>query len=222
MVYPAMVINLIPKGLMAILLAALLSALISTLSAILNSTSTLFTIDFYAHFHKQADSRKLVAAGKIASLVIITIAAFWAPNIGRFDSLLKYYQEMLSYISPPIVAAFILGIFSKRVNGRGVFTGLVSGLAIAVLMLFFRDSLFGNLHFLLIVPFLFVISLLIMITTSRLAPAPAAVKLEDTTFRKADLLAEWRGMKTRGWAHSYLSWAIILLVVSATIWIVFR
>lgn len=222
MVYPAMVINLIPKGLMAILLAALLSALISTLSAILNSTSTLFTIDFYARFHKQADSKKLVVAGKITSLVIITIAAFWAPNIGRFDSLLKYYQEMLSYISPPIVAAFILGIFSKRVNGRGVFTGLVSGLAIAVMMLFFRDTLFGNLHFLLIVPFLFVISLLIMIAASRLAPAPAADKLEETTFRKADLAAEWKGMKTRGWAHSYLSWAIILLVASAAIWIVFR
>jgi SSS family solute:Na+ symporter len=222
MVYPAMVINLIPKGLMAILLAALLSALISTLSAILNSTSTLFTIDFYARFHKQADGRKLVMAGKIASLVIITIAAFWAPNIGRFDSLLKYYQEMLSYISPPIVAAFILGIFSRRVNGRGVFIGLVCGLAIAVMMLFFRNSLFGNLHFLLIVPFLFVTSLLIMIAASRFAAPPAAAKLEETTFRKADLAAEWKGMKTGGWAHSYLSWAIILLVVSAAIWIVFR
>ena len=120
------------------------------------------------------------------------------------------------------MAAFILGIFSKRVNGRGVFTGLISGLAIAMLMLFFRDTIFGNLHFLLIVPFLFVISLLIMITTSRLAPAPAAAKLKDTTFRKSDLIAEWRGMKTGGWAHSYLSWAIILLVVCAAIWIVFR
>jgi len=90
------------------------------------------------------------------------------------------------------------------------------------MMLFFRDTLFGNLHFLLIVPFLFVTSLLIMITASRLAPAPAADKLEETTFRKADLAAEWKGMKTRGWAHSYLSWAIILLVASAAIWIVFR
>jgi SSS family solute:Na+ symporter len=120
------------------------------------------------------------------------------------------------------VAAFILGIFSRRVNGRGVFIGLVCGLAIAVMMLFFRNSLFGNLHFLLIVPFLFVTSLLIMIAASRFAAPPAAAKLEETTFRKADLAAEWKGMKTGGWAHSYLSWAIILLVVSAAIWIVFR
>lgn len=221
MVYPAMVINLIPKGLMAILLAALLSALISTLSAILNSTSTLFTIDFYTNFDKRADSKKLVRIGKIVSLVIITIAAFWAPQIGRFDSLLKYYQEMLSYISPPIVAAFILGIFSKRVNGNGVFTGLICGLIIAILMLFFRNTIFGDLHFLLIVPFLFGSSLLIMIVTSFLSPPPEINKLTDTTFRKADLVEEWAAMKGKRWYASYLSWAILLLMVSSAIWIIF-
>ena len=222
MVYPAMVMNLIPTGVMAIILAALLSALISTLSAILNSTSTLFTMDFYSYFHTEADTKKLVRTGKLASLVIIIIAAFWAPQIGRFDSLLKYYQEMLSYISPPIVAAFILGIFSRRINGNGVFTGLISGLLFAVLMLFFRNSLFGNLHFLLIVPILFVTSMLVMTAVSYLSPPPPGSKLADTTFRRADLRVELAVMNGRRWYASYLSWAILLLITSALIWIVFR
>ena len=102
------------------MLSALLAALTSTLSAILNSTSTLFTMDFYAKIDKRADERKLVCVGKLASLVIIVIAALWAPQIGRFGSLLKYYQEMLSYIAPPVVAAFLMGVFSRRANGRGI------------------------------------------------------------------------------------------------------
>ena len=221
MVYPTMIINLMPIGLLAIILAALLSALTSALSAILNSTSTLFTMDFYCHFDKQADSKKLVRVGKIASFVIIIIAALWAPQIGKFGSLLKYYQEMLSYISPPIVAAFLLGIFSKRVNGNGAFTGLISGLIIAVLMLFFRHEIFGNIHFLLIVPFLLSASLLIMYFASLLYPAPEYSKLENTTFRKKDLIAEFRDLKEGSWHKSYLGWAILLLALSILIWIMF-
>lgn len=138
MVYPNMVLQLIPVGLLGIMLAALLSALTSTLSAILNSTSTLFTMDFYAQYNKNASSQKLVIIGKITSCVIIVAAALWAPQIGKFGSLLKYYQEMLSYIAPPVVAAFLLGVFNKRVNGNGAFAGLLSGLAIAVVMLSIR------------------------------------------------------------------------------------
>lgn len=221
MVYPSMIINLMPVGLLAIILAALLSALTSALSAILNSTSTLFTMDFYCHFNKKADSKKLVRVGKITTLVVIIIAALWAPQIGKFGSLLKYYQEMLSYISPPIVAAFLLGIFSKRVNGNGAFMGLISGLAIAVVMLFFRQEIFGNMHFLLIVPFLLVASLGIMYLTSLLSPATDSMKLTDTTFRRADLITEFREFKYTVWYKSYLSWAIILLLLSTLIWIVF-
>jgi SSS family solute:Na+ symporter len=221
MVYPTMIINLMPIGLLAIILAALLSALTSALSAILNSTSTLFTMDFYAHFDKKADSKKFVKVGKVAALIVIVIAALWAPQIGKFGSLLKYYQEMLSYISPPIVAAFLLGIFTKRVNGKGVFTGLIAGLFIAVIMLFFRHEIFGNIHFLLVVPFLLGASLLIMYLVSLLSSAPEAIKLIDTTFRMKDLFTEFKEFKERVWYKNYLSWAILLLVLSTIIWFLF-
>lgn len=221
MVYPTMVINLMPMGLLAIIIAALLSALTSALSAILNSTSTLFTMDFYSQFDTKADSKKLVMVGKIASLAVIVIAALWAPQIGRFGSLLKYYQEMLSYISPPIVAAFLLGIFNRRVNGTGIFVGLISGLAIAVLMLFFKSQVFGEMHFLLIVPFLLVISMVIMYTGSLLFPRPEDSKLENTTFSFKDLREEFGHFKTEVWYKNYLSWAIILLILSTLIWIIF-
>jgi len=222
MVYPTMVIRLLPVGLLGIILAALLSALLSTLSAILNSTSTLFTIDFYAQFRPGASAKKLVWTGKIATLVVIIIAALWAPHIGKFGSLLKYYQEMLSYISPPIVAAFLLGIFGKRVNGNGAFTGLIAGLLTAVFMLFFRTTLFGNLHFLLVVPFLLLFSMAVIYGVSLLSRKPEMEKLNDTVFSMSDLKKEWRGLSSVGWYKNYLFWAIILLLSSAIIWITFR
>ena len=221
MVYPTMIMRLAPVGVMGILIAALLSALTSALSAIMNSASTLFTMDFYAKYDKHASSARLVVVGKIAACVAILVAALWAPQIGKFGSLLKYYQEMLSYLSPPIVAAFLLGIFNRRVNGNGVFVGLLGGLVIAVSLLFFKSYVFGNLHFLLIVPFLLVVSGLLMYVASRFSAAPLPEKLENTVFSWKDMAAEFRAHRGRPWYEYYLWWALLLLLLSAVIWIVF-
>ena len=221
MVYPNMVLQLIPVGLLGIMLAALLSALTSTLSAILNSTSTLFTMDFYAQYNKNASSQKLVIIGKITSCVIIVAAALWAPQIGKFGSLLKYYQEMLSYIAPPVVAAFLLGVFNKRVNGNGAFAGLLSGLAIAVVMLFYKNEIFGDMHFLLIVPFLLAVSGIVIYLVSMCYSKPVVEKLVDTTFSMSELKAEFRANRALVWYKNYHSWSIVLLVLSVLIWIIF-
>ncbi len=221
MVYPTMVLQLMPVGLLGIMFAALLSALTSTLSAIMNSTSTLFTMDFYAQFSKNKDSARLVKVGKISSCVAILIAAIWAPNIGQFGSLLKYYQEMLSYIAPPIVGAFLMGIFNKRVNGTGAFAGLITGLVVAVLLLFFKPFIFGDLHFLLIVPFLLIFSMIVIYLTSLMFSKPGKEKLTNTTFSINDFKAEVTELKSESWHKNYLFWSLVLLILSALIWIVF-
>ena len=216
-----MVMQLVPTGLLGMMLAALLSALTSTLSAILNSTSTLFTMDFYAKVRTGASSRQLVAVGKIVACVIVLIAALWAPQIGKFGSLLKYYQEMLSYIAPPIVATFLLGIFSKRTNGTGAFIGLLAGLAIAVLMLVFKKDIFGDLHFLLIVPFLFVSSALVTYLSSLCFAKPDSAKLQDTTFSLRDFRHELSVAYSKPWYINYFNIALLLVVSCIAILIIF-
>lgn len=171
---------------------------------------------------KRADERKLVRVGKLASLVIIVIAALWAPQIGRFGSLLKYYQEMLSYIAPPVVAAFLMGVFSRRANGRGAFAGLIAGLVVAAAMLLWRTEIFGGMHFLLIVPFLLVFSLSVIWAVSRTAPAPRPDKLIDTTFSAADFRAETRSLAEVSWWRNYRVWGGVLLVLCMLILIIFR
>ncbi len=221
MIYPTLVLKLLPTGLLGIMLSALLAALTSTLSAILNSTSTLFTMDFYAQARPGTDSKKLVWIGKITSLVIIVIAALWAPNIGKFGSLLKYYQEMLSYIAPPVVAAFLLGIFSKRVNGNGAFIGLLSGLAMAVVMLLWRHQIFGDMHFLLIIPFLLVFSMLVIYLSSLAFPRPDAEKLVNTTFSLKAFREEGVMLRQGPLYRNYRFWGGCLLVGCAAILILF-
>lgn len=221
MVYPNMIMNLVPTGLIGVMLAAMLSALTSTLSAILNSTSTLFTMDFYAKARKDVSSKQLVIVGKIVSCTIIVIAALWAPQIGKFGSLLKYYQEILSYISPPIVAAFLLGVFSRRVNGTGAFIGLISGLVVAVIMLFFKTEIFGNLHFLLIVPFLFAVSLAITYFSSLCFAKPHGDKLKGTTFSLHDFRQEVALAYSKPWYNNYFNLALLLIVCCFVVLLVF-
>lgn len=221
MVYPAMILRLMPVGLLGLMIAVLLAALTSTLSAIMNSTATLFTMDFYTKIDKHASDKKIVQVGKIVSLVVVIAAALWAPQIGRFDSLLKYYQEMLSYLSPPIVAAFLLGIFNRRVNGRGVFAGLVAGLVVAVLLLLVKTRLLGDLHFLFVVPILFSFSIALMYAVSVLSKAPAPEKLAGTTFTREDFAAETTELRVVPWYANYRSWSLVLIVLCVVILIVF-
>lgn len=222
MVYPNLVLNLMPVGLLGVMLAALLSALTSTLSAILNSTSTLFTIDFYAQFNKKASSRHLVKVGKIVSVAIIVIAALWAPYIGRFGSLLKYYQEMLSYVSPPIVGAFLMGIFTRRTNGNGAFAGLMVGVVVAALMLIFKEQVVGNMHFLFIVPILLCFSMVVMWAVSLFGKAPASDKLTTTTYAWSDFINEVATLKSGKIWSNYLTWAICLVVLCFVILFIFH
>ena len=217
MIYPTLVLKLLPVGLLGIMLSALLAALTSTLSAILNSTSTLFTMDFYAQARPGTDSRKLVLIGKVTSLAVIVIAALWAPNIGRFGSLLKYYQEMLSYIAPPVVAAFLVGIFSRRANGNGAFIGLLSGLAMAVVMLLWRHRIFGDLHFLLIIPILLLFSVAVICLASLAFPRPDAEKLADTTFSLKDFRSEGAALRTLPFYRNYRFWGGCLLLLCGAI-----
>lgn len=222
MVYPTMVMRLLPTGLLGIMLAALLAALTSTMSAILNSTSTLFTMDFYAKIKPNTDQKKLVIVGKIAALVIVVIAALWAPMIEKFGSLLKYYQEMLSYLSPPIVAAFIMGMFCKRVNAQGAFAGLLSGLVMAVVLLIWKDDIFGNLHFLYVIPVLFVFSIFVIFFVSLAFAAPEKEKLTDTVFSKADFSAETESLRSVRWYNNYRVWGLVLLLTCVLLLFVFK
>jgi SSS family solute:Na+ symporter len=226
MVYPNLIMELLPNVLIGFMIAAMVAALTSSLSGLLNSVATLFTMDFYDKFAPNSSSKKKVRVGKIASMVVLVIAVMWAPQIGKqFGTLLKYYQELLSVIAPPIVAAFMLGIFWKRTNATGAFVGLIAGMLLGVFNIFYKievgHSIFGEIHFLLTVPFYLVWSLIVMIVVSLLTKKPPLEKTENLTFSIQEFNEETISLQGQSIYASYRFWSYLLLGFSVLILILF-
>ncbi|WP_068475013.1 sodium:solute symporter [Saccharicrinis aurantiacus] len=222
-VYPRMIVKLLPVGLIGVILAAMISALTSTLSATLSSVSTLFTMDFYQRFDKNADSKKLVKVGRITSMVVLVIAIFWAPFIQRFDSLVSYYQEVVSYLAPPIVGTFFLGLFWQRSNAKGALWGLISGLFIAASIMIAKyvfDMPIG-LHFLLLAPIVLVISVLVNVVVSLMTPPPNPVQVAANTWTKQVWIDETKELKGVVWYKNFRIISLGLVIACFVMYAIF-
>lgn len=226
MVYPNLIMELLPNVLIGFMMAAMVAALTSSLSGLLNSVATLFTMDFYSKMAPESSSKKKVRVGKIVSIIVLIIAVMWAPQIGKqFGTLLKYYQEMLSIMAPPIVAAFILGIFWKRTNAQGAFIGLIAGILLGIVNIIFTvtngSSIFGDIHFLLTVPFYFLWSMFVMVVVSLATPKPPKEKIEGLTFSIEEFKEETVKLKAIPLHQNYRFWSMMLIAFCFIILVLF-
>lgn len=226
MVYPNLIMELLPNVLIGFMMAAMVAALTSSLSGLLNSVATLFTMDFYSKIKPESTSKEKVRVGKMASITVLIIAVMWAPQIGKqFGTLLKYYQEMLSIMAPPIVAAFILGIFWKRTNATGAFSGLIAGILLGIANIIFTvnngHSIFGDIHFLLTVPYYFIWSMLVMVVVSLATKKPPLEKTENLTFSLDEFKRETINLKQQAIYKSYRFWSYLLIAFCVIILIAF-
>ena len=114
--FPVLVRNLIkPIPMISwFVLAALCGAVISSLASMLNSASTIATMDLYAKFSGEKNPAKLVKVGRGFVVLFVLMAAFVAPMLDNFESIFAYIQEFQGFISPGILAVFIFGFFSPK------------------------------------------------------------------------------------------------------------
>src|SRR2546430_1781666 len=132
--YPTLVLNLLPVGLVGLVMAALLAAVMGAMSSVFNSASTLATLDFYKKIRPQASERQLVNFGRIATGIMVLLGLLWVPFIHYISSQLYIYlQSVQAYISPPISACFVLGILWPRLNGSGAITSLLTGFVLGAI-----------------------------------------------------------------------------------------
>src|SRR6266446_5941336 len=125
--YPTLVLNLLPVGLVGLVMAALLAAVMGAMSSVFNSASTLVTLDFYKKLRPQASEKQLVNFGRVATGMVV-LGLLWVPFIHYISSQLYIYlQSVQAYISPPISACFVLGILWPRMNGSGAISSLLTG-----------------------------------------------------------------------------------------------
>ena len=140
--YPWLISSFIPTGLKGLVLAALAAAIISSLASMLNSASTIFTMDiFKPYFTSKAEERlgrepRLVAVGQISAGLFLIIAILIAPLLGSVGQMFQYIQEYTGLVSPGILALFLLGLFWKKTTNKGAITGVVLSIPIALAIKF--------------------------------------------------------------------------------------
>ena len=134
---PELIKHLLPVGVRGLVAAGLLAALMSSLSSVFNSCSTLLTIDIYQKINPKANQKSLVGFGQISTIILVLIGILWIPLQSTLSEggLFKYIQSIQAYISPPIAAAFLLGIFIKRINSSGVMAAFIVGAIFGVFRL---------------------------------------------------------------------------------------
>jgi SSS family solute:Na+ symporter len=223
---PTLVGTLLPAGLRGLVVAGLLAALMSSLSSVFNSCSTLVTFDIYRKMNPGASEKKLVLVGQVTTLLLVVVALLWIPFMKRISGqLYQYLQSVQAYISPPIAAVFLLGLFWSRVNAQGAMAALWGGFVLGAARLMLElnvDSLSGFLHayatmnFLHFAAFLFAICVVLLVVVSLATPAPSRKQLAGLTYATTEPSEPSR--------YQGLLVGLSLVVVAgvALTWIVFR
>ncbi|MFO8129264.1 MAG: sodium/sugar symporter [Bacteroidales bacterium] len=118
--YPWLLHSFVPAGLKGLAFAALAAAIVSSLASMLNSTSTIFTMDIYKKFiRKDVSDTQMVPVGRIVSFSALLIAVVTArPLLGSLDQAFQYIQEFTGFVTPGVVVIFCFGLFWRRMRAR--------------------------------------------------------------------------------------------------------
>lgn len=219
--YPILVRDLVPMGLGGIVMAGIASALLSHLSSVLNSCSTVFTMDLYRPFRGEPGDRELVLVGRVSGFVILllsAILAFWlASGQHRIFALI---QNVGAWIAAPISAVFLLGVLWRRATASAATAVLILGFPLTA---FIEYYLFKQVA--LLQPYdnwlnrtfmVWLLCLAMMIGVSLFTKAPDHSHV-------AAMLWSWNGMRlppeeqerNRGVRNLFLWWSLFILTMAA-------
>ena len=222
-VYPMLILKLLPAGLVGLVVAAFIASAMVSIGSMLNSASTLITMDIVRQLRPGLADLQVVKVGRWSTAILLLIAIAWAPQLQLFPSLWQYLQAVLAYAVPPVVAVFVLGIFWRRASADAAAITMVLG-SFCGFALFLINAVFkwSHLHFLYAAPLLTSIDLAIMAAVSWRHPVAIDAAREETmwhaTFSRGENL---RLRKVPMW-QDYRFLAAALLALTAAVVISFR
>lgn len=231
--FPLMVKHVLPVGVRGVVVAGLLSALMSSLAGAFNACSTLFTMDLYQKFRPKATQSQLVWIGRLATSVMVLIALLWIPVIRGQSGLYYYLQSVQGYLAPPIFAVFFLGVFFKRLNGKGCLAALVVGFLMGVFRLAIDTPvalglagfekgypqgsflwIVNNTYFQYYSVVIFLVSSAVMVLVSLLTAAPSPESIRGLTY--GTVTEEQRLQSRRSWNWGdVLASGLVLAAIAA-------
>jgi SSS family solute:Na+ symporter len=184
-----------------LVVGGMLAALMSSLSSLFNSSASLFTVDIYEKIRPGASEKQLVLVGRIATAVVVGLGILWIPVMPLISKggLYQYLQSVQGYLAPPITAVFLLGLFNRRINGKGAVWGLSVGFILGMLKLtiqaFFGAgklespallAAIGDFNFLYFSGVLFLISVVLVVIISYTTEPPDQEKIKGLTYASLD------------------------------------
>ena len=221
-VFPTLVQNLLPVGFRGLVVAGMIAALMSSLASLFNSVSTLFTVDVYQKLRPETPARKLVTIGRTTTVVMTALGLLWLPIMKAISGggLYQYIQAVQSFLAPPIVAVFVMGLVWKRMNLRGAVWGLSLGFVLGMMKLAANAVWGGADGFAFIQDFYFsgillAISIAIVVVASLTAPAPAAVNTTGLTFAGLDPAFKEENRASWNWVDVVSSMVVVGCVIAA-------
>jgi len=204
--YPWLLHNFVPTGVKGLAFAALVAAIVSSLASMMNSISTIFTMDIYREYvNKKASENTLVRTGRIASTIALLIAMSIAPMLKGLDQAFQYIQEFTGFISPGALAIFLAGFFYKKATANGALAAAIGTFAFSLLFKLLMPSL----------PFMDRMGIVFLIC-SGLIWLFAMLEGNKIHLKAIDLHKGLFGASTRFWIAS--ACVVIILVILYAIW----
>ncbi len=190
--YPTLM-NLLPDGLKGLAFAALTAAIVASLAGKANSISTIFSLDIYKkYFKKDATEKQLVLTGRYCVIVAMILAMLVAPALKNLDQAYQFIQEYVGFISPGVLAIFLLGFFWKRTNANAALMAALLTIPLSTVLKFlpvWTNGAFPDYPFLDRMSIVFAILVFLMFVISladqRSKNNPKALPIDIKMFRSS-------------------------------------
>jgi SSS family solute:Na+ symporter len=228
LVFPKLVKELLPTGLIGLVMAGLVAAVMSHISGAVNSCTTIAAIDFYIPFMqwrrkhmilasghgKLADEGddKTVRFGRIVGIVIIVLGIIWAQVLMKHSNrpIFIYLLNAYGYFAPGIATMFLMGILWKRTTQAGALTAGLLTVPLSLLL----ESAFPKMPFLNRTGVVFWICMAVCAIVSLFTKSKSESELKGLIWNKESLFLppEQRALM-RGLRRPIIWWALVMALV---------
>lgn len=222
-IYTLMITQLLPSGLVGVLVAALLSGLMSQVSGALNSISTMVSYDMYQRYRPMASDKQLIRVGKISAGIALVFSLGLLPLLNRYESIFSGINDIIAHIAPPITCVFLLGVFWKGASAPSAKLTLWIGSALGVIVFainkLYPGSFIGHTPFMMMAFYLFCACLVIQVLFSYVYPVQHTSESAELYWK-----SPWEPLQGKAWngIGNYKLLSALLLVVTAILYYLFR
>jgi len=222
-IYTLMITQLLPSGLIGVLVAALLSGLMSQVSGALNSISTLVSYDMYQRYRPEASDKQLIRIGKISAGIALVFSLGLLPLLNKYESIFSGINDIIAHIAPPITCVFLLGVFWKGASAQSakltLWIGSVLGVVVFVINKIFPETLIGQIPFMMMAFYLFCTCVIIQVSFSYVYPVQHTEESAQLYWKSP--LEPLQGPAWKGLGN-YKVLSGLLLLVTGVLYYIFR